>query len=160
MVMKQSQISRIFDMYDYRWVKRQRRINTAEIFRNLTESGFTRKGVEHVIKEKGVDYSPAAFCKARQKLPPNAFDTIRRNVLSEIGNNSHVYAVDGSKVHAPASFVNQGFKSRTNDQDVKRKAKRPLAMLSSMIDVHTGLCIDFVLSRHFNERLSALEHLS
>jgi len=60
----------------------------------------------------------------------------------------------------PKSFRSIGFTTRTNNVEVPRRAKRPIAMLSSMVDVDNGVCFDYCLSKHFNERQSALQHLN
>lgn len=159
-MMEHSQFRNILAQYDSTWIKRQRRCDTNEIFEVLSESGYTKKGVEHVLQTRQVSYTPAAFCKAKQRLPSGTFDCIRRQITATWGQDSHVYAIDGSKVYVPSSFANHGFTSRTNKKEVKRKAVRPLVMLSSMVDVHSGLCMDSVLTKHFNERTSALSHLS
>ncbi|CAN0342542.1 unnamed protein product, partial [Pylaiella littoralis] len=70
-----------------------------------------------------------------------------------------IFAVDGSKVHVHPSFINSGYKTRTNDRPVPRPAKRPLVMLSSMVDVKTKACVDFQLTKHFNERRAAVSML-
>ena len=70
-----------------------------------------------------------------------------------------MFAIDGSKVHVPPSFIKFGCKSRTNDQPVTRIAKRPLLMLSSMFDVNSRTCYDLIVSTHFNERTSVMHHM-
>ena len=50
-------------------------------------------------------------------------------------------------------------KTRANDEPVPRPAKRPLVMLSLMVDVKTKACIDFELTKHFNERRAAISML-
>ena len=56
--------------------------------------------------------------------------------------------------------MRDGYKSRTNDRPVPRPAIRPLALLSSMRDVQTRTCYDAVVSSHFDERRSALHHMT
>lgn len=158
--MEHSDFQEILQQYDSKWIQRQRVCNTKQIFDILSESGYTKKGVEHVLHTRQVKCTPAALCKAKQRLPPDSFDDIRKQITIKWGRDSHVYAIDGSKIYVPSSFVNYGFSSRTNNKDVKRKAVRPIAMLSSMVDVHTGLCVDYILTKHFNERKSASSHLA
>ncbi|CAM9189095.1 unnamed protein product, partial [Ectocarpus sp. 6 AP-2014] len=74
-------------------------------------------------------------------------------------HDPRVFAVDGSKVHVHPSFINAGYKTRTNNKPVPRPAKRPLVMLSSMVDVKTKACVDFELTKHFNERKAAVSML-
>ena len=159
-MMEHSEFQEILEQYDSKWIKRQRLCNTKEIFDVLSESGYTKKGVEHILQARQVGYTPAAFCKAKQRLPYGTFDIIRKQITTKWGKDSHVYAIDGSKLYVPSSFVNHGFTSRTNNQEVKRKATRPLVMLSSMVDANSGLCMDSILTKHFNKRKSALAHLA
>lgn len=70
-------------------------------------------------------------------------------------HESRVFAVDGSKVHIHPSFLKDGYKTRTNDKPVSRPAKRPLVVLSCMVDVRTKACVDFDLTKHFDERSAA-----
>ena len=148
-----------FDMVDEQWMQRQRLLNTRKIFGYITEAAISKKGIDHIILQDNAALSPAALCRARQKLPIDAFYYINETIIHNNAQLSRVFAVDGSKVHVPASFKSYGYKSRTNDKPVSRKAKHPLAMISSLVDVHTNLCCDYILSKHFNERTSAIEHL-
>ena len=96
--------------------------------------------------------SAAAMCKARQKVPSGEF----RKALSMFSSDGQrILAIDGSKVHVPPSFDRLGFKSRTNDQPVSRPAKRIMCMLSSLVDTQSRCCIDFTITKHFNERTAA-----
>ena len=147
-----------FDSCDKEWMQRQRLLNTRKIFGYITEAAISKKGIDHIILQDGAALTPAALCRARQKLPIDAFYSINETIIHNT-QLSRVFAVDGSKVHVPASFKSYGYKSRTNDKPVPRKAKHPLAMISSLVDVHTNLCCDHILSKHFNERTSAIDHL-
>lgn len=92
-------------------------------------------------------YSSQAVHSARKKLPAGAFKEVNQYLLRG-PHEYRVFAVDGSKVHVHPSFLNSGYKTRTSDQPVPRPAKRPLVMLSSMVD-----------TRHFNERKAAVSML-
>ena len=102
-----------------------------------------------------MDVSAAAVSKARQKLPTGCFKTVLQTLVTPITGERRIYAVDGSKVHISPKFVHYGFKPRTNLQPVPRPARRPICMLSSLVDVHSQCCYDFDISSHFNERKSA-----
>ncbi|CAB1106715.1 unnamed protein product [Ectocarpus sp. CCAP 1310/34] len=95
-------------------------------------------------------YSSQAIHLARKKLPVGAFKEVNR-FLHQGPHEPRVFAVDGSKVHVHPSFIGAGYKTRTNDKPVPRPAKSPLVMLSSMVDVKTKACVDFELTKHFNE---------
>lgn len=145
-------IDSILDSYDPLWIQRKRSIDTKTIFYTLSQSAITKSGISSVT-------SSAAFCKARQKLPENTFYHANKELIKSSISLSRVFAVDGSKFYVPASFRLYNFKSRTNDKDVPRKAKRPIAMLSSVVDVYQNICYDYVVSKHFNERQSVYDHL-
>lgn len=110
------------------------------------------------MKMEDEEYSSQAVHLARKKLPIGAFKEVNR-YLHRGPHNSRVFAVDGSKVHVHPSFIKAGYKTRTNDKPVPRPATRPLVMLSSMVDVRTKACIDFELTKHFNERKAAVSML-
>lgn len=103
-------------------------------------------------------YSSQAIHLARKKLPTGAFKEVNR-FLHRGPHEPRVFAIDGSKVHVNPSFIGAGYKTRTNDKPVPRPAKRPLVMLSSMVDVKTRACVDFELTKHFNERKAAVSML-
>ena len=103
-------------------------------------------------------YSSQAVHSARKKLPPGAFKEVNR-FLHRGPHKPRFFAVDGSKVHIHPSLINAGYKTRTNDKPALRPAKRPLVMLSSMVDVKTKACVDFELTKHFNERKAAASML-
>lgn len=144
---------------DNDWQVRKRKITTASILSLLLSSSVSRRGFDHIIKAEESNFTPQAIGRARAKLPPDAFKRI--NVLLQNGNQSgsRVYAIDGSKVHVHPSYAKYGCKPRTNDKPVPRPAKRPIMMLSSMLDVNTQTCRDHILTTHFNERISAMEHM-
>ena len=142
------------------WQQRKRKINTASIFASLCAASLNKRGLRHIVDADNSDFTPQALGKSRMKLPDNLFHDINRAIQKPYQEGPRIYAVDGSKVHVHPSFVKQGFKSRTNDKPVSRPAKRPLAMLSSMLDVKTRTCYDALVTEHFNERKSALSHMT
>ena len=62
----------------------------------------------------GEQYSSQAVHLARKKLPPGAFKEVNRFLLRG-PHEPRIFAVDGSKVHVHPSFLNSGYKTRTND---------------------------------------------
>ena len=147
-------IFKAFKMCDEMWIKRKRQLSTASLFNTLTRCCIQGRGVNHVIRMENESFSMQAVHYARKKVPTGAF----REINSYIQRGPHenrVFAVDGSKVHVHPSFLKDGYKTRTNDKPVPRPAKRPLVMLSSMVDVRTKTCVDFDLTKHFNERTAA-----
>ena len=119
-----------FDLCDKEWMQRQRLPNTRKIFGYITEAAISKKGIDHIILQDNAALSPAALCRARQKLPIDAFYYINETIIHNNAQLSRVFAVDGSKVHVPASFKSYGYKSRTNDKPVSRKAKHPFSRIS------------------------------
>jgi hypothetical protein len=151
-----SKVDNIFKSVDNTWIKRSRKLNTNTIFSVLAQSAITKSGIQRIVQS---EYTTAAFCKARQKLPENVFYDINKQIIDDTTQLSRVFAVDGSKFYVPTGFRSYDFKSRTNGVDVPRKAKRPIAMLSAVVDVYQDVCYDYVVSKHFNERLCVHEHL-
>jgi hypothetical protein len=146
---------------DLQWQQRQRKITTASIFSVLTSCSIRRRGIDHILKEHEKRFSAQAIGRARAKLPEDLFRDMNRVLqVRGVRTEPRVFAIDGSKVHIHPSFVKDGYKPRTNDKPVSRPAKRPLAMLSSMLDVHTKTCFDAVVTPHFDERAAARELLS
>lgn len=147
-----------FKKCDEMWIQRRRKINTSSLFYTLTKCCIQQRGIAHILKMDSEQYSSQAMHKARKKLPQGAFKEVNRFLLRG-PHEPRVFAVDGSKVHVHPSFVNAGYKTRTNDKPVPRPAKRPLVMLSSMVDVKSKACVDFELTKHFNERKAATSML-
>lgn len=152
------EIYEAFKKCDETWIQRRRKIDTSSVFYALTKCCIQERGVGHILRMENERYSPQAIHKARKKLPQGAFKEMNRFLLRG-PHEPRVFAVDGSKVHVHPSFVNAGYKSRTNDKPVPRPAKRPLVMLSSMVDVKSKTCVDFELTKHFNEREAATKML-
>lgn len=152
------EIYKAFQKCDERWMQRRRKINTSALFYTLTKCCIQGRGVSHILRSEHENYSSQAIHVARKKLPLGAFKEVNR-YLHRGPREPRVFAVDGSKVHVHPSFLNAGYKTRTNDQPVSRPAKRPLVMLSSMVDVKSKACVDFEITKHFNERRAAVSML-
>jgi len=148
---------------DALWQKRRRKINTTCIFNDLCNAAIKKRGLRHNLHKSESEYTPEALGQARHKLPAGIFAQINKSIQDKeyrnTGNASRVFAIDGSKVHVHPIFQKYGYTSRTNNQPVSRPAVRPLAMLSSMLDVHSKCCYDAQITSHFNERKSVLAHM-
>ncbi|CBN80318.1 EsV-1-170 [Ectocarpus siliculosus] len=147
-----------FKKCDGQWMQRRRKLDTSSLFYTLTKCCIQERGVAHILRMENEQYSSQAIHSARKKLPPGAFKEVNR-FLQRGPHEPRVFAVDGSKVHVHPSFIGAGYMTRTNNKPVPRPAKRPLVMLSSMVDVKTKACVDFELTKHFNERKAATEML-
>lgn len=148
---------------DALWQQRRRKIDTTCIFTDLTSAAIAKRGLRHVLHESRSNYTPEALGQARAKLPANLFSDINKSLQDKAyraQNEPRIFAIDGSKVHVHPCFLQQGYTTRTNNQAVSRPAIRPLAMLSSMLDVKTRSCYDSQITAHFNERTSAVKHMS
>ena len=151
-------ITSIFESLDNLWIQRKRTIDTMKVVTAVHKSAITNRGLSHVLKLNSAPFSAAALCKARQKIPQDCF----RKVICEfshVKDSERVFAVDGSKVHLPVSFLKQGFTTRTNNKPVSRPAQRPLAMLTSVVDVRSKIAVDYSFTSHFNERKAFLSIL-
>lgn len=149
----------MFTTIDGTWQKRKRKLDTSSIFSNICDSSSTKRGFNHILIKQEAIYTAQALGAARKKLPEHAFATVNKNMHDVIlTDRPKVYAVDGSKIHVHSSFAQEGCKSRTNDKPVSRIAKRPLIMLSSLLDIDTQTCYHSHITQHFNERKSANEH--
>lgn len=148
---------------DSLWQQRKRKINTTCIFTDLTSAAIAKRGLRHILHDTKSQYTSAALGQARSKLPKDLFAQMNKSLHDSHyrqQNEPRVFAIDGSKVHVHPCFLQQGYVSRTNNQSVSRPAVRPLAMLSSMLDVKTRTCYDSQISAHFNERKSASAHMA
>lgn len=141
---------------DKQWITRRRKITTASVFSQLTYACFERRGLKHTLQKSECAFTSQAFSKARRKLPAHLFSDINKSL--QVAHGPRIFAVDGSKIHVHPSYLQQACVSRTNNKDVPRPAKRPLMMLSSMFDVHSRTCFDSQITKHFNERISAVQH--
>jgi hypothetical protein len=148
-------VQTIFEKIDKTWVQRKRKLDTMTITRVLHECAIRERGLHHVLSCNNVNVSAAAICKSRQKIPAGSFRRHSQKLQPPRPGRT-IYAIDGSKVHLPPSFKDLGFKSRTNDRKVSRPAKRPLCMMSSMVNVETKTCLDFCVTSHFDERRALL----
>jgi hypothetical protein len=151
-------IKPIFENIDKTWLQRKRKLDTMTIPRVLHECAIRERGLHHVLSCNNMNVSAAAICKSRQKIPAGSFRRHSQKLQPPRPGRT-IYAIDGSKVHLPPSFKDLGFKSRTNDRKVSRPAKRPLCMMSSMVNVETKTCLDFCVTSHFDERRACIKLL-
>ncbi|CAM9999860.1 unnamed protein product, partial [Phaeothamnion confervicola] len=143
-------VNKAFKEIDSRWIQRDRKLNTLNIFSAMHQSFVRKRGISHVLEEM-CDVSATALSKARVKIPDGVFADVNRQLVRTCG--PRVLAVDGSKVHVNPAFAKEGFKTRTNACPMlKRPALHPLAMLNAVVDVHTKCCVAHSLTSHFNER--------
>ncbi|CAM9301204.1 unnamed protein product [Sphacelaria rigidula] len=147
-----------FKKCDEQWIQRRRKLDTSSLFYTIMKCCIQGRGVGHIVRMNDEEYSSQAVHLARKKLPQGTFKEVNR-FLHRGPHEPRVFAVDGSKVHVHPSFIGAGYKTRTNDKPVPRPAKRPLVMLSSMVDVNSRVCVDFELTQHFNERRAAVSML-
>ncbi|CAN0420281.1 unnamed protein product, partial [Pylaiella littoralis] len=147
-----------FKKCDGQWIQRRRKIDTFSLFYTLTKCYIQERGVAHIVRMEDEHYSSQAIHSARKKLPIEALKEVNR-FLHRGPHEPRVFAIDVSTVHVHPSFIGAGCKTRTNDKPVPCPAKRPLVMLSSMIHVKPKVCIDFELTKHFNERKAAISML-
>ena len=136
---------------DKLWIKRKRKIDTLTIFYYLLDSAITNKGLYTFTKINN-HFSHVSLIKARKKLPIDIFYNLNFKINQTNPIKNHIYAIDGSKIRVHTGFTKYGYKTRTNDKDVKRKAKRPLAMLSSLHGINSDTTINYCITKHFNER--------
>jgi hypothetical protein len=154
------QLRLLLQKFDSQWIKRRRVINTQLLLAAISSSSYNRHGIAHAALDIGIH--PSAICRAQQKLPPHAFKNINYQFLSgcdDQNSERRIFALDGSKFYVPQSFTQHGYRTRTNNRPVRRCAKRPLAMLSSLIDVHTRRVYAYTITKHFNERKAVTDLL-
>ena len=151
-------INRLLEDYDKLWRKRHRSLDTKAILYAIANSAYNRHGIVNVADDLGV--TPSALCRAQQRLPIHAFRDIQHQYVDSFLQSSRIFALDGSKFYVPKSFTRFGFKSRTNGVSVPRCAKRPIAMLSVLVDVHNKSIYTYAITKHFNERSFLFGHLA
>lgn len=135
--------------HDKTWIKRKRIIDTTFIFDILFQASVLKQGVSTLLQIHN-KCSPTALIKARSKIKNDIFYDINKTINKTLFNN--IYAIDGSKVRVHEGFKNFGYKTRTNDSQSRRRAKKPLAMLSSLTGVLSDTIVDYTITKHFNER--------
>jgi DNA-binding MurR/RpiR family transcriptional regulator len=149
-------LTTLLHKFDSVWQKRRRVLDTKTLLAAISDSAYGRHGIANSAEVLGV--SASAVCRALQKLPRHAFKTIQQQLVDTTTPSSRVFALDGSKFYVPKSFTGYGFRCRTNNVPVSRCAKRPIAMLSTLVDVHSNIIHAFTVTKHFNER-KAVEEL-
>lgn len=151
-------LTALLNKFDSTWQKRRRVIDTKTLLSAIADSSYSRHGIVNAADTLGV--SASAICRALQKLPKQAFKTIHNQFVDTSTSSSRVFALDGSKFYVPKSFTGYGFRCRTNNVPVSRCAKRPIAMLSALVDVHSNTIHAFTVTKHFNERKAVEELMS
>lgn len=151
------QLTSLLNRFDKEWQHRRRTLNTNNLLAAISDSAYNRHGISNSAEQ--LHASPSAICKALQKLPRHTFKTLHQQLLGTYSNSSRVFALDGSKFYVPKGFSKYGFKSRTNGVQVRRCAKRPIAMLSALVDVYTKHVHAYTVTKHFNERLAVSDLL-
>jgi len=101
--------------------------------------------MKHIITRDHSDFTAQSLQVARTKIPIDTFKDINRALQKQSSEGPCVYAIDGSKVHVHPCYKNEGFTSRTNNKPVERPAVRPLAMLSSMLNVLVSPTVQLLL---------------
>ena len=104
------------------------------IFTYLAESSVKNIGISTCINSYR-HCSHQAVIKARNKLGENLFKEVNFNINKNYLSPNHIYAIDGSKIKVHNCFKNYGYNTRTCDKIIKKPAKKPLAMLSSLIGI-------------------------
>ena len=137
--------------HDETWIKRRRKLDTTTVFNYLTASAINNTGISTNVNLDG-NFSHTALIKARGKLGKNVFKTINDKIHTECKLSNSFFAIDGSKIRVHEGFKKNGYKVRTNDKDVPRPAKRPLAMLSALVGLDSDTIVDYQITKHFNER--------
>lgn len=80
------------------------------------------------------------------------FKEVNFNINKNYLSPNHIYAIDGSKIKVHNCFKNYGYNTRTCDKIIKKPAKKPLAMLSSLIGINTDTVVNYTITKSFNER--------
>lgn len=148
---------------------RERKINfyqTCVLVLETAQKGM-RKAIKEFMKTTNVEYenySKAAFCKARQKVKPEAFLGITELVAKDFyqeypvktQNGYRILAIDGSRLNLPNTEENmERFGGQSNQQ-----GQQAQAILSLLYDVLNHVVVDARVGKAFgNERELAKEHL-
>ena len=166
-------LERHLNAQDCTWQQRKRMLNTLSIFCILT----SKQGRKHSVFEalgtlfhrvlpppRAATITPAAVCKALQKLPLNTFSTVNTNLIHEMSNQPFLQqlrppghplclAVDGCKMRVPPNMAAQGFTGMW-----RPNGAGPQMLLTAVVDVQTDLIVAFDTSSSLDER-AALRRL-
>lgn len=111
-------------------------------------------------------YSEAAFCKARQKISPEAFKEIFETTVEEFYQSSkyktfngyRVCAIDGTDINLPNT--NELLK-QYGSEPYSNGATQVQALVSCLYDVLNHTILDASMNAYnYNERTAAIEHLN
>ena len=102
--------------------------------------------------------SPAAVCRALQKLPIQTFSTVNTDMLHEMSNRPFLrhlrppgkplcLAVDGCKMRVPPNMAAHGFTGMWH-----ANGAGPHLLLTAVVDVSTDLIVAYDISPSLNER--------
>jgi len=132
------------------------KIVLAEFWRNLKSFG--------IVRWQKTPIAASSLTDARQKLDEAIFKELNRRLTlrydqseswrSTIWNDLRLFGVDGSVINVPRGLASAGYGMRNP------KSHYPLALISCLYDLRSGIPYDFDLNGHMNERKSAEEHLA
>ena len=122
----------------------------AEIWENARSLGVT------LPQERPV--TPAAMCRARARVDPQAFRDLHREILAQaperpLWKGRRVFGIDGAKVNLPRQLAGAGY-STPGDS-----AHYPQGLVSCLYELEPRLPTDFGLHADANERAAAARHL-
>jgi hypothetical protein len=171
-------ISVVAEEYDEKWRVRKRLINSMLIIllvfrlvcsKNTQSYGTTIDELWDSCRRMNLPLpqkstiAPSSFCAARKKLDEVVFKCINQKIIETYAEQSNylsyrwlghrIFAVDGSKINLPRSFVKYGYKLPSN------KSNYPQGLLSCLYEVKSQIPFDFDLVSHHNERACAEQHL-
>ncbi len=151
------EICRLFCPFE---IKRERKLSLECVLRLMLMSVVQNLGISSISNTLNICNSSSIY-RFRKKFKEDYFKCVNSIFHNKIDNQKNrIFFLDGSKIHVKRGFVNFGYKSRTSDVSVARKAKRPIAMLSCLVSEASDSIFDYCLSKHFNERTSAIYHFS
>lgn len=159
-------------VHDHTWVKRHRALNTLGLFAILAAKRGRKdpvwKGQEYLHLLSGglvpaANVNPASVSKALKRMPvgtlQNVHEHLTTNLLQQPGAILHppphlrrIYAVDSTKLDVPQKMAAIGYRP------IRRDGVVPKLMLSTIIDVRTGILVacDATNSLHEREALRRL----
>ncbi len=163
---------------DSEWQKRRRVIDTRLLVvfilkmvlsRNLQGYGSSLGALWESCADKGIALprtdavAASSLCEARQKSPEAVFKTLYDELISlwhahrdtPTWKGHRVFAIDGSKINAPRSLLEYGYKT-------PRETTRHYlcAMVSGLYNLQEQLILRFRAGTHKDERRCVPEHLA
>jgi len=149
---------------------RKRKLGFAEVstiilkgMKRGLHAGITEflEGTKNEVEE----YSKAAFCKARQRINPSAFEEIFRTTVTDFYetpsyktfNGYRVCAIDGSDINLPNT---RELLKIYGSEPYAQGCTQVQSLVSCLYDVLNHITIDATMNHYqSNERKLALEHL-